>query len=596
MRLTKWIFFGYLTAIVLIVAGIGFSFTVEPTRDPGRLYTAFVVNLKSLDPAICNDVDGAAIIGNVYECLYNYKYGVKPYELFPQLAADMPEVSEDGRTYTVKLRKGIHFYDPWKKAFEEGKGPEMKASDVVFTFKRVADFHLASPNFSTLFQGKIAGIDEWNTYTEQMSNAGRTPDYAKPVEGIKAIDDYTVQIKLVEKSPQFRYLLAYLGAAVVSQKAVEVYGDDFRTRPVGTGPFVMTEYLAEQRIVFEANPVYRGRPDVDGYAKVADADRLPKLKSMQYDYFNEPMPIWYFLQHGTFDMGRIPKETFGQAIDPKTGKLRAEMVAKGFDLDIDEDPSIYYYGFNMGDPVLGKNRPLRQAMSLAFDREKYIRVYENGRGVAANGPIPPTFDVYDADAVDKYSTFDLEAARAKLKEAEQINGGVIPELSLLMGDTSTDVRQQAEYFVSQMRQIGLRIRPEYNTWARFQELVDGRKTQIFSLGWVPDYPDEQTFFQLFYGKFAPPQGINSCAYVNPDYDKIYNEAMQMDRSPERAKLYKQLVAIVNEDCPWIYTHYPKTYMLRWNWLKPFPVMDYGSGFRQYLSADLDKRKQMLHRK
>ncbi len=489
----------------------------------------------------------------------------------------------------------MHFYDPWGKAFEGGVGPEMKAADVVYSFKRIGDFAVASPNFSTMFQGKVAGIDEWNEYTQKTKSASQKIDYERPVEGLVALDDYTVQIKLVEKNPQFQYLLAYLGGGIVSRKAVETYGEDFKEKPVGTGPFAMEEYIAEQRIRFKANPSYRGRPDVNGGTTVAASDRVPHIQKIQYEYYNEPMPRWYFLQRGFLDYGAIPKEAFNEVVDPETHKLQPAMAARGFELDVDPEPSVYYYGFNMTDPVVGKNKPLRQAMSMAFDREKFIRVYQNGRGIAANGPIPPTFDCYDPTYVNPYCQFNLDAARAKMKEAEAIHGGPIPVLSVFMPDTSTDVRQEAEFFVSQMKQIGLEVQAEYNTYARFQELVDGRKVQIFAFGWLPDYPDEQTFLQLFYGKFAPDGGINSCAYINPEYDAIYERATKMERSPERLKLYKNLVSIVNEDCVWIDSFYPQIFLLRWKWVQNIHAMDYGSGFRQFYTVDFQERGRMQRR-
>src|SRR5688572_17833102 len=157
MRKVKWIFFAYIALIAIMVVVFAVAMTVSPPRDTQTLYNIYIVNLKSLDPAVCNDVQGNEILSHVYECLYGYEYPTKPYKLVPLLAADMPEVSADGLTYTIKLKKGVRFYDPERHAFPQGIGPEMKASDVVYSWKRVANFHLASPNYSTVFQDKIVG-------------------------------------------------------------------------------------------------------------------------------------------------------------------------------------------------------------------------------------------------------------------------------------------------------------------------------------------------------------------------------------------------------------------------------------------------------
>src|SRR5688572_5410660 len=144
MRKVKWIFFAYLALIAILTVVFAVARSMSPPRDNQTLYNIYIANLKSLDPAVANDVPTVELITHVYECLYGYEYPVKPYKLVPLLASEMPEVSDDGLTYTIKLKKGIRFYDPEKRAFPDGIGPEMKASDVIYSWKRVANFHLAS--------------------------------------------------------------------------------------------------------------------------------------------------------------------------------------------------------------------------------------------------------------------------------------------------------------------------------------------------------------------------------------------------------------------------------------------------------------------
>jgi oligopeptide transport system substrate-binding protein len=590
MRKVKWIFFVYVGLIGILTVVFGVAMSFSPPRDSQTLYNLYLDNLKSLDPAVCNDVLGAAIIANVYECLYGYEYPVKPYKLIPQLADGMPKVSKDGLTYTIALKKGVRFYDPEKRAWPDGVGPELKAADVIHSWKRVANFHLASPNYSTIFQDKIVGLDDFYAYTGKT--AKEKVDYDRPVEGLKALDDYTVEIKLVRPAPQFRFQLAHGGSSVVSRAADEVYGESLNKHPVGTGPYAMTQYLEDQRIVFEANPAYRGRPDVDGHANLPPDQRLPQIKRVQYDYFLERIPAWLLFQQKYYDLlANVPKESFDQAIDPATQELRPEMRAKGIKLVKTPEASMFYFGFNANDKIVGKNKPLRQAMSMAHNREKYIRVYLNGRGIPCNGPIPPGFESYDPTYKNPYTTFNLPAARALMEQAIRINGGPIPPMTMLMGGTDSDVRQWAEYFVTEMKELGLTIKPEYNTWARFQELVDARETQIFQMGWAADYPDEQTYLMLFYGKYAPPMGVNSCAYVNPKYDQLYEKASVMEPGPERMKLYREMIAIINEDCYWIHAYCPVRFDLQYDWLSDYVFMDYGGGYRQFLTLDTKKRQE-----
>ena len=593
VRKVKWSFFAYLLAIGIIVAGIAASFAISSPRDPNTLYSAYYENLKTMDPAICNDVDGTALICNVYECLYGYRYAKKPYELYPQLAAEFPEITPDGLTYTMRLRKGVHFFDPLRKAFAGGLGPEMTADDLIYSIKRVANFHLASPNYSTLFQEKVVGLDEFNAYTEKVP--ADKVDFDRPVEGLQILDRYTVRIKLTKPCPQFKYMLSHSGSAIVSRRACEVLGDDgMAHHPVGTGPFVLAEHLAEQRIVFVANPAYRGRPDVDGDAKLSAAERLPKIKRMQYDYFKELIPAWHLFRQGLFDLAIIPKESFSNAIDPATQEIRPELKAAGMKLAKVPEASMYFYGFNMDDPVVGKNKPLRQAMALAHDRATFIRIYRNGRGIALRSMIPPGFQTYDPGLDNPYAQFNPELARKKLAEAERIHGGKIPQLRLLAQAADATTRQMTEYFVSEMQQVlGLTLKTEYVTYARYQELLDGRQTQVFSAGWAADYPDEQTYLALFYSKFAPVGGVNSAAYVNPAYDQLYDKAAVMNESPQRLELYRRMIDIVNVDCPWILDYCPLRYDLQYDWLTDHVWMDYGGGYRQFLELDIAKRQKRL---
>ena len=593
MRITKWIFFAYVMLVALIVAGIAVSFAMTPPRDPHTLHTTYGANIKSLDPSEINDTLGSAIAGQMYECLYNYQYNVRPYALMPELAAALPQISADGKTVTIPIRKGIHFYDPDKIVFADGIGPEVKAKDFVYSFKRICNFQLASPQYSAIFEGKFDGLEEWWNYTK-TTPAGQI-DWDRPVKAFEAVDDYTLRLNLSSPYPQLRYNLAHLPTAVVCRAAVEKYGPrQFRKHPIGTGPYCLkfSDHLPEQRIVLNVNPIYRGRPDADVTTVIAQSDRLPHIKRLQYDFFREPVPVWLLFLQGYFDLAGIPKDSYRQAISA-TGNLTPEMESKGIVLRKNVEPATYYVGFNMHDPILGNNRPLRQAMSMAVDRQKFIENFLNGRGQPAIGPIPPGFPTFDPSRTNPFTRHDPDSARKLIAEAEKINGGPIPPITLLLGDTDTEARQQADFFVSEMAQINITINPEYLTWARFQERVDSGQCQLFSLGWVADYPDEQTFLQLFYGRNATPGGINPCGYVNPQFDKLYEQAMVMNPSPQRDQLYIQMQQIVMEDCPWISQFYPVVFSLSYNWIGNYGDMDYGYGMRQYLTLDESARTKAL---
>jgi ABC-type transport system substrate-binding protein len=586
----KWLFFSYVAFVVLLILFIGISFSASPARDNHTVYVPYGGALSTLDPGKLNDTVGAMIVGPVYECLYNYKYAHQPYELFPEVAADMPQTSDDGLTMTIKLRHGIHFYDPEKKVFPQGEGPEIKAKDVIYSFKRVCDFNLGSANYSQVFEDKIVGLPEWWDYTKNTSK--ENIDWDRPVEGFKILDDYTIQLKLTAPDPQMIFNLAHEPTSVVCRQAVDYWKEKFGTHPVGSGPYMVVQILPQQQIVMEANPVYRGRPDVDGGVAVSADERLPHITRIQYQYFDEPLPEWMLFEQGMLDTAGIPKEKFNSAISA-TGDLTPEMTRRGVVLKKVVESETEYIGFNMQDPIVGKNKPLRQAMSLAFDRETFIRNFLNGRGTPCIGPIPPGFPTFDDKRVNPYTQLNLALARQKMVEAEKINGGPIPPLSLLMRDTDTTSRQMAEFFAGQMREIGLTVTPEFRDFARWIERVDNRQTQIFDAGWEADYPDEQNFFQLFYGKNAPAGGVNSTAYVNPAFDALYDKAAILNDSPERRALYRQMEDIVMDDCCWLSEIYPIVYSLRYDWMSTMEPMNYGHGNISHWKLDAALRDQRL---
>ena len=599
MRKVKWVFFGYLALCVLVMVGIGVSFAVTRQRDPDTNYGSYGGQIKSLDPAEIGDTSSGDIAGYMYETLYNYAYGHDdPYTLVPALAKGQPELSDGGKTWVIHLKPGIHFYDPERAIWPDGVGPEVTADDLVYSWKRVCDGKLYATsssnetNYGQVFQGHVEGIDAWHDYTKTCATPGDV-DFSRPVSGLTAVDRYTLRVKLIDPFPQLQFNLAMIPTAAVCRAIVDHWGDHFKNHTVGTGPYALVKNLVEQQLTFEANPVYRGGVDVMPGTTLADAERLPHVRRVQLNLYAQDMSRWYIFQEGLLDANDIPKETFGQAIQGTSGKLTPEMERDGIRLIKGPSPSVEYFGFNMDDPVIGRNKPLRQAISMAYDRQTFIDRYLNGRGKVANGPIPPGFPTYDGGRDYALAHFDLPAARAKLAEAIRINGGPLPKLKVLFGNTETTTEQAGEYFKSQMAQIGLAVEPDYRPWARFLEMIDNKQAQMYALGWVADYPDEQDFWQLFYSKNKGVGGLDSSNYANPAFDALYEQTSVMPAGPTRTALYNRMQAMVLDDCPWMCTYYPIDYTLYHDWERPTAIMDYGYGFKAYLQIDFHKRAEWL---
>ena len=586
MQKVKLLFFAYVAVVALGVIGLAVSFVVAPKHDPDTYYAPYAGTVKTLDPAESGDTVGSDMLAPIFEGLYNYRYKhTAPYELFPELASAMPTVSPDGLTMTVPVRHGIHYYDPEHAVWPDGVGPELSAADFVYSFKRVCDYHTSGGNFSLVFQGRVVGADDWYAYTKSVADP-KNIDWDKRVAGmtVDPADPYKLVLRFTAPYPQMIYQMVNNACSPVSRAVVAKWGNEVRKHPVGTGAYAMAENLREQRIVYTANPAYRGRPDVDGNAPVAAADRLPKIKRIQWDYFDEALPPWLLFQQGLFEVSTIPKDAFRSAIAPQGG-LTPDMTARGIELSKSVDPTTSYIGFNCDDPVVGPNKPLRQAMSLAFDRQRYIDKFLNGRGSPAIGPIPPGFPTFDPAHVNPYTRYDLPRAKQLMADAVRLRGSPVPPIHILFRGADTLSRQTADFYVDQFAKIGIEIVPDFRDFARYLQMVDERQAQLFDLGWVSDYPDEQDFFQLFYGPNTPNAGLNATLYKNAEFDKLYEQSTSTPDSPARRATYTRMAHMVEDDCPWLLTYYPVTYDLRYDWLRGRSTMNYGHGFQQFYTLD-----------
>jgi len=594
-----WLILGIM-ALVLLGAFISVPFFYrggggggEGERGEMVRRAALGAKIRGLDPQDVGDTTSSAVAGQIFETLYNYHYLKRPYELIPLLAEEMPRIGDEGKEYIIKIKEGVFFADD--PAFPRGRGRELTAEDFIYAWKRMADLNNRSTNYSAIFQGYVKGLDEFREYTAKAEKV----DYGRPVEGLEALDRYTIRIRLKKPHNFLLYWLAHLPTAPVAREAVEKYGKDTVNHPVGTGPFRLEGNFRGNRFALVRNKNFRemcypvaGEPGDRDNGLLRDAGRrIPFLDRVEYSIIEESQPRWLAFLDGQIDATGIPKDNFDQAITLDE-RLTPEMVLKGIKLVKYDDPSVFYYGFNMDDPVVGKNVFLRRALSLAFDRETYIRTFLNGRGKIPTGPIPPMFPGFRPDKVNPYTRYNPERAKELLREAERLQAGAIPVLKLAMPGTDTTVRQMGEFFRVQMDRIGIEVEVDYMTWPKFQDATKTRSHQIFALGWLADYPDAQNFLLLFYGPNKSP-GPNGCNYHNPKFDRLYERAVALAEPEERIPLYHRMEDIVIEDCPWILTVYPVVYGLFYRWLENYKPNDFSTGNLKYQRIDSKMREKML---
>jgi ABC-type transport system substrate-binding protein len=392
--------------------------------------------------------------------------------------------------------------------------------------------------------------------------------------------------------------------------------DHLADHPVASGPYRLVEYDKQARIVLEANPNWFGARHPEWRAPVAtypdageDGDReagllepagrpLPFIERIEFRREKESIPRFNKFLQGYYDASGIVQESFDKVI--VDDRLSPEMTKLGVELEKSVDPSVFYLGFNMTDPVVGapggaRARKLRQAMSLAIDVEEWTRLFTNGRGVPAQSPVPPGLFGYDAAYRNPWRRVDLDRARALLVEAGYPDG-VDPQtgrplrLTFDTYQTSAQGLTQIQFFVDAWRKLGIDVEISATTYNQFQEKARRGSFQIFMWGWVADYPDPENFFFLLWSEMARTKGgPNTANFSDPRFDELFLAMKARDDDAERARMIREMTAIVEEERPWIELFHAEDYALYhgWlRWLKPF-----GMSFPMIKYQDLDPARR-----
>jgi len=566
-------------------------------------------SLKGFDPCRTGDTTAAGMVSQVSDALYEYHYLKRPYELKCALAEDMPSISDDGLVWTIKMKKGITFHRDKCFGDETKLGREATIHDIIYSFKRLSD-PANKPRGYWLIEGRIKGLDDFHERAIDLSARNKPMIYAEEhIEGLKALDDFTLQITLTEAYPQFKYVLAMCYLAAVPHEAVEYYGSDFPNHPVGTGPFQLKEWTRRWRMILERNPDYRTDDLYPSEGEEGDREKgllddagkqLPLVDELYMTAVAESQPAWIYFLQGYRGGSGISKDNWAKTITP-TKELTPEFKAKGVKLVVSTDPSSYYATFNMEDPLVGgfgeKQRKLRQAMSLAFDTDWRIENLSNGRAISSQGLLPPGIFGYDPDYVNPYKTHDIEKAKKLMVEAGYPDGvdpetGKALEIKLDYAGSGPAIEQRLQVFKDEMSEIGIAIIGSTNTWPEFQRKRMEKKVQLAGgSGWILDYPDPQNFMQLFYGPNKSP-GPNSSNYDRKEYNELYEQMKSMEDSPERKVIIDKMVALLNEDCPTIWATHPIDFVLRHQWGRNAKSHGITGGYSKYRDVDVDLRTKL----
>jgi ABC-type transport system substrate-binding protein len=551
----RWVLF----AALLVLAGCSGERSPDPELAGLKIYRHSMDQApSSLDPAQGANIYANFVLLNAYDTLYSYKYLARPYQLKPNLAVDFPEISEDGLVYTIRIKPGVGFIDD--PAFPDGKGREAVAEDFVYSIKRQFD-PANRPQGAWLWQDRIVGLDEWK---ENGSN------YDDAVEGLRALDRYTIQITLKRPYPQLVYTLAMGYAALVPREAVEYYGREFAVRPVGSGPFKVVSYDTS-RIIFERNEHFRHeRVDIwyEGYdpetqrfsgVEAIQGRSPPFVDRLEIHFINESSARWNsFTKGDEVQHTSIPNEQVDRVLASKQPVTLKAEFADQYHMYTGLEAGFIFQSFNMDFPQFGyhpdpqqeqRNKALRCAIIKAFDWEARNESFYLGLGEVFPGIIVPVVPEYDPELPRESVERDVAGAKRLLAE-QGWNADNLPELvyGTTGGVTQRLIFEQFRAWMMEMGYPRQKVRlKQYATFGDISKAWKESQLPYVAKGWGLDFPDAENTLQLFWGPNGSP-GSNDANYRNPEYDRLYEEASTMLPSPERTELYQRMNRILIDDC------------------------------------------------
>ncbi|MES3015672.1 MAG: ABC transporter substrate-binding protein [Pseudomonadota bacterium] len=529
---------------------------------------AFEVAETSLDPAKVNDLYSRILTPHIFEGLYHYDHLARPIRIKPLTADGMPQASADFRVWTIRIKPGIFFADD---AAFKGKPRELVAQDYVYSFKRFADPANKSPVWSGLEGEGIVGL---NALRQQALDTRKPFDYDREIEGVRALDRYTLRYTLAEPRPRFYEGLAsgdLFGA--VAREVIEFYGDEAEAHPVGTGPFKLAQWRRSSFIAFERNPGYRelyydaepAADDAEGQAWLArfKGRRLPMVDRVEISIIEEEQPRWLaFLGNQAdlqFEMGF---QFIPQAMP--NGKVAPNLAKRGIRGYRFLEPTAYSLFFNMDDPMVGGYTPaniaLRRAIGLGIDTHTLILNAYNGQGTPAQTPLLPHTSAFDPAWRSEFGDYDLARAKALLdlygyldKDGDGFREMPDGSPLALRISTQTDQRSRkiSEVVDRNLRALGIRSQMAPAQWPENLKSARAGKFQMWTVGSQADAPDAVGALARYDSRQIG--GQNMARFKLPAFDALYDRVQAIPDGPERAALFEQAQKLALVYMPYKYT-------------------------------------------
>ena len=534
---------------------------------------AFEVAETSLDPVKINDLYSRTLTPHIFEGLYTYDHLARPVKIKPLTADGMPQHSDDFRVWTVKVKPGTYFADDpaFKGPDGRQKPRELVAQDYVYALKRFADPANKSPAWSGLENEKLLGLAEQR---QRALDTKQPFDYDREIEGVRALDRYTVQFRIADPRPRFIHLLAggdLFGA--VPREAVEFYGDQFQAHPVGTGPFRLVQWRRSSFIAFERNPGYRERfydaepaaDDAAGQAILAQLKgrRLPMVDRVEISVIEEEQPRWLSFVNGEADLAyRVGYQFVNQAMPG--GKVAPNLAKRGVQGYRYVEAAANYFMFNLDDPVVGgysaPQVALRRAFGLGLNTQNIIDYAYSGLGTVAQGPTLAHTSAYDPTLKTEAGDHDPARARALLdlygfKDVDGDGWRERPDGSPLVLDVNTQAplrdRRIAEVLTKNMKVLGIRVRMHVAQWPENLKSARAGKYQMWSLGGSSASPDSAGAFQRLDSRQIG--GQNMARVRLPALDAAYAQLQELPDGPQRLAVFRQAEQLALAYMPYKFT-------------------------------------------
>ncbi|HSI56914.1 MAG TPA: ABC transporter substrate-binding protein [Ideonella sp.] len=525
---------------------------------PKVLKYAFPIAETGFDPAQISDVYSRVVASSMFEAPLTFDFLARPVALKPQTTSALPEVSADFRSFTFRIRPGIYFADD--PAFK-GQKRELVAQDYVYAIKRHYDPRLKSPNLAQFENAQITGLSELRRRV--LKDKSPFP-YDEEVEGLRAPDRYTLQIKLDQPSPRFAFVMTDSGmVGAVAREVVEAYGDRIMEHPVGTGPYRLAAWRRSSQIVMERNPGFReqyydaqapaGDPRSLAIAAKLKGRRLPMIDRIEVSIVEESQPRLLGFLNGEHDwIERLPPELSPPIIP--NGQLAPHLVKQGMQLDRIPAIDVTYSYFGMENPVVGGYTPekvaLRRALALGYDVNAEIQQARKGQAVPAQSIVPPMTSGYDPAFKSEMSDYDVPRARALLDlygyvDKDGDGWREQPDGSPLLIEYSAQPDQASRILQDLWNKTSedLKVRFVFKIAKWPENLKASRlgKLMMWGVSWSATTPDGSYMMDLLYG---PSKGqANHARFDLPALNALFRQQAALPDGPERDTLIAQIKKI-----------------------------------------------------